>query len=189
MIRPDPDLDGDLRQRVGDYRLEPLADADAADLFAHFSDPRVVAFMDIEPLTDVDQADHILGWAQTQRALGAGVRWAVRDGGGHFVGTCGFNRIEVERGRRGEIAYDLGAAWWGKGVMGALLPAIVDFGFSRLRLHRLEAMVTPANVRSIRLLQRHGFSREGVLRGYGFWKGRYWDQVVYSRLASGARER
>jgi RimJ/RimL family protein N-acetyltransferase len=50
-------------------------------------------------------------------------------------------------------------------------------------------MVTPANVRSIRLLQRHGFSREGVLRGYGFWKGRYWDQVVYSRLASGARER
>ena len=183
MITRDPDLDGDLELTIGGFRLRPLGDWDAGDLFAHFADPRVVAFMDIEPLADMDQACHIIAWARAQRAAGAGVRWTIRERAGAFVGTCGFNRIDLERGRRGEIAYDLGHPWWGRGVMSAIMPTIIEFGFGRLALHRLEAMVTPGNLRSDRLLRRHGFALEGVLRGYGFWKGRYWDQIVYSRLA------
>jgi ribosomal-protein-alanine N-acetyltransferase len=189
VILRDPDLDGDLELAIGEFRLKPLGEADAGDLFVHFADLRVVEFMDIEPLTEIEQACQIIAWAVTQRAVGAGIRWAVRERAGAFVGTCGFNRIDVERGRRGEIAYDLGCAWWGRGVMSAILPAIVDFGFGRLALHRLEAMVTPGNARSSRLLQRHGFAREGLLRGFGFWKGRYWDQIVYSRLAPDGQDR
>ncbi len=183
MISRDPDLDGDLDLAVGAFRLKPLGAPDAADVFAQYADPRVVAFMDLEPLTDVQQACHIIDWAMAQRALGAGLRWSIRDAAGAFVGTCGFNRIALERGRRGEIAYDLAPAWWGRGVLTAVLPAIVDFGFARLALYRLEALVTAGNARSERVLRRHGFAREGLLRGYAFWKGRYWDQVVYARLA------
>jgi ribosomal-protein-alanine N-acetyltransferase len=184
VIQRDPDLDGDLELAVGEFRLKPLGDADAGELFDHFADPRVVEFMDIEPLTDIEHACHIIAWAETQRAVGAGVRWAIREAAGALIGTCGFNRIDLERGRRGEIAYDLAHAWWGRGVMSAILPMIVDFGFGRVALHRLEAMVTLGNERSGRLLRRHGFVAEGVLRDYGFWKDRYWDQIVYSRLAA-----
>ena len=98
------------------------------------------------------------------------------------MGTCGFNSLRFERGRRGEIAYDLGVAWWGRGVMAKIMPALVDFGFRGLGLHRLEALVTPGNDRSCGVLERHGFLREGVLRGYGYWKGRWHDQILYSRL-------
>jgi ribosomal-protein-alanine N-acetyltransferase len=187
LISRDPDLGGELDLAVGAFRLKPLAVADAADLLAHYADPRVVAFMDIEPLSDIEQAGHIIDWATAQRAVGAGLRWTIRAGDGAFVGTCGFNRLDLERGRRGEIAYDLAHGWWGRGVLTAVLPAIVAFGFGRLALHRLEAMVTPGNARSGRVLERHGFAREGLLRGYGFWKGRYWDQIVYSRLAPTAQ--
>jgi ribosomal-protein-alanine N-acetyltransferase len=183
VISRDPDLAGDLKMTIGDFRLTPISGADADDLFAHYADPRVVEFMDIEPLADVEQAWHIIDWAMTQRGVGAGLRWTIREGAGAFVGTCGFNRIDVERGRRGEIAYDLGQAWWGRGALTAVLPVIAQFGFGRLALHRLEALVTVGNGRSSRLLERHGFAHEGVLRGYGFWKGRFWDQMVYSRLA------
>ena len=183
MISHDPDLDAGMELATGGFRLKPLDDRDAGDLLDHFADPRVVEFMDIEPLTDIEQALHIIAWAVARRTLGGGVRWAIRESGGAFVGTCGFNRFDLERGRRGEIAYDLGHAWWGRGVLSAILPTLVDFGFGRLALHRLEALVTPGNARSCRVLERHGFAREGVLRGYGFWKGRYWDQVIYSRLA------
>ena len=185
-IAADPDLTGDLTLAVGAFVLRPLEAADAGDLLAHFADPRVVEFMDIDPLTDLAEAEAIVAWAQGQRALGAGVRFSIRQGGtfeGAFVGTCGFNRLIVERGRRGEIAYDLGQAWWGRGAMAAILPALVDFAFRHLALHRLEALVTPGNDRSCRLLERHGFAREGVLRGYGYWKGRHWDQIVYGRVA------
>jgi ribosomal-protein-alanine N-acetyltransferase len=136
--------------------------------------------MDIEPLTGSDEALEIIRWAANLRALGAGVRWAIReDASGAWVGTVGFNTLIFERGRRGEVAYDLASAWQGRGVMARILPEVIDFGFGRLALHRLEAMVTPDNERSRRLLERHGFMREGVLAGFGFWKGRYWDQVVY----------
>jgi ribosomal-protein-alanine N-acetyltransferase len=180
VITPDPDLTGNLRLSAGLFDLAPLAVEDAPDLLAEFSDPRVVEFMDIDPLQSLDEALVIIGWAQDQLALGAGLRWAIRArDSGEFLGTCGFNRIVVERGRRGEIAYDLKSAWQGRGVMTQVLPAVLAFGFERLGLHRLEAMVTPGNHRSCRLLERHGFRREGVMAGHAFWKGRYWDQIVY----------
>jgi ribosomal-protein-alanine N-acetyltransferase len=169
-----------LRLAAGRFDLAPLGAADAGDLLAEFSDPRVVEWMDIDPLRDLDEALAIVGWAADMRALGAGLRWAIRErAGGVFVGTCGFNAIVVERGRRGEIAYDLHRAWQGRGVMAEILPVAMAFGFGRLALHRLEAMVTPGNDRSCRLLERHGFRREGLLAGHAFWKGRYWDQIVY----------
>ena len=186
MIAPDPDLSGDLRLAAGQFDLAPLEAADATDLLAEFSDPRVVEWMDIEPLRDLDEANLVIGWARDQRALGAGLRWRIRErAGGEFVGTCGFNRIILERGRRGEIAYDLSHAWQGRGVMGEVLPAAIEFGFGHLALHRLEALVTPGNHRSCRLLERHGFTREGVMSGHAFWKGRYWDQVVYGLTRGG----
>ena len=184
MIVPDPDLRGDLTLSAGDYELRPLAPGDAADMFDHLSDAEVTAFMDISALTSVEEAQTIVDWATGLRAFGGGVRWAIRArASGAFVGTAGFNAIVVERGRRGEIAYDVSQAWWGKGVMAQVLPALIAFGFDHLALHRLEAMVTPGNDPSCRLLERHGFTREGVLRGYGFWKDGYQDQVVFSKLS------
>ena len=170
MIAPDPDLSGDLVLAAGAFDLTPLRPADAEDLLAEFSDPRVVEWMDIDPLQTLEEAEAIISWAGDQRALGAGVRWAIRLRGiGAFAGTCGYNRIVLERGRRGEIAYDLCRAWQGRGVMRDVLPAVMEFGWRRLALHRLEALVTPGNERSCALLERHGFAREGVLAGYGFW--------------------
>jgi ribosomal-protein-alanine N-acetyltransferase len=186
MVAADLDLSGELRLGAGRFELIPLSAADADDLLGEFSDPRVVEWMDIEPLQGIDEAQLVIGWALDQRALGAGLRWAIRERvGGAFAGTCGFNRIVIERGRRGEIAYDLAYAWQGMGVMSDVLPVVIAFGFGHLALHRLEALVTPGNDRSCRLLERHGFNREGVLAGYGFWKERYWDQIVYGLTRPG----
>ncbi len=185
-VDPDPDLRGDLRLSVGGFDLKPLEDADAPSLLAHFADPAVVEFMDIDPLADLTQAEAIVQWAKNLRALGAGLRWSIRAAADRaWVGTCGFNSLTLQRGRRGEIAYDLGRAWWSRGVMAQVMPPLVAFAFDRLSLHRLEALVTPGNHRSIRLLERHGFAWEGVLAGHGFWKGRYQDQVILGLTRGG----
>jgi ribosomal-protein-alanine N-acetyltransferase len=67
--------------------------------------------------------------------------------------------------------------------MDEILPELLTFGFDGLGLRRITALVTDGNAPSCRLLQRHEFEREGLLRDHGFWKGRFWDQILYARLA------
>lgn len=166
------------------FVMRPLAGDDAPDLYRHLANPDVTAFMDIDPLETVEQAEGIVDWAEDLRQAGKGARFSIRArADSAFAGTCGFNSLVLERGCRGEIAYDLSPAWQGKGVMGEVMPALVDLGLGRLRLQRLEAFVTPGNEPSCRLLERHGFACEGTLRDYGFWKDRFWDQLLYARTA------
>ena len=175
-------LDGPCRLEIAGFVLAPLCDADIDDLFAHFGDARVTEFLDIEPVEARFQTWDVIDWANGVREAGTGVRWAIRDEAGGFVGTCGFHRLTYLQARRGEVGYDLDHARWGQGVMGRILPELLAFGFDALGLHRIEALVTPGNDRSCRLLERHGFEREGRLRDYGQWRGRYWDQILFARL-------
>jgi ribosomal-protein-alanine N-acetyltransferase len=172
-----------LRFATANYALSPLAPSDSADLLAHLSDPCTVEHMDIARLTDLAGAEAVIAWATGLATSGEGVRWAIRDRDGAFVGTAGFNVLVRERGSRGEVAYDVVRARRRQGVMTEVLPAVLDQGFETFGMHRIEAMVTPGNTASAVLLERHGFVREAVLRDYGFWKGRFWDQWLYARLA------
>ena len=63
-----------------------------------------------------------------------------------------------------------------------VMPVVLAFGFNTLGLRRVEAMVTAGNQWSCNLLERHGFTREGVLRDHAFWKDEFWDQLIYSKL-------
>lgn len=173
------------------YVLRPIHEGEEDDLLAHFSDPRVTEYLDIEDFTGRDDVRRLLAWAGSIRDAGSGVRWSIRDQDagedglvGAFAGTCGFHRLDYVQGRKGQIGYDLRPERWGQGVMAEVLPAMLTFGFDALGLRRIEAMVTPGNDRSCRLLEKHGFRREGVLRDYAFWRGSWQDQTLYARLST-----
>ena len=165
------------------FQLRPLADSDRDDLLAHLSDAATVEYMDIEPLADAAGAEAIIAWAAGLATSGDGVWWAVRDREEAFVGLTGFAGLVRERGSRGEISYNVVRSRWRQGVMAEILPVVLDHGFRALDLHRIEALVTPGNTASAALLERFGFRLEGTLRDHAFWKGRFWDQWLFSRLA------
>lgn len=168
---------------TANFRLTPIAAGDRHELFSHLSDAKTVEFMDIDPLEDLAGADAIIDWA-TGLILTGGEWWAMRDAGGDLVGTAGINVHERDRGSRGEVSYNVLRSRWRQGVMAEVLPAICHHGHEAMGLHRLEALVTPGNVASAALLRRCGFRREATLRDYGYWRGRFWDQELYARLAS-----
>jgi len=87
------------------------------------------------------------------------------------------------------VGYWMGEAHAGKGLMHAALDAVIPYAFDVLRLHRIEAACIPDNVRSVGLLEKAGFEREGYLRGYLKINGAWRDHVLYARLAEqrGAR--
>ena len=61
--------------------------------------------------------------------------------------------------------------------------ALVRYGFKDLDLHRLEATTATTNQSSIRLLERLGFKREGLLREVFWTQGKFVDDYIYSLLA------
>lgn len=107
------------------------------------------------------------------------------------MGSCGYNYLDYEHARA-EIGYDLAKAYWGKGYAAEAVSALVDHGFTSLKLNRIEAKVDPRNVNSIKLLEKLEFTREGMLRGYeraGTRDGAgveniFNDLYMYSKLSS-----
>ena len=95
----------------------------------------------------------------------------------------------VRRGvsQTGTLGYWMGAPHAGKGRMTRAVAAIVDFAFSKLRLHRVEAACIPDNAPSIALLERNGFQREGYARGYLKIDGAWRDHVLFALVEGDAR--
>jgi len=80
------------------------------------------------------------------------------------------------------LGYWMGAPHAGKGRMRRAVAAATRYGFSTLRLHRIEAACLPENIASMTLLERNGFRREGLARAYLKIDGAWRDHLLYALL-------
>jgi RimJ/RimL family protein N-acetyltransferase len=104
------------------------------------------------------------------------------DVAGEAVGGIGVvPGADVNR-HTGEVGYWLGEPFWGRGIATAALGAFAPWAASTFGLTRLFAGVFETNPASMRVLEKCGFTREGVLRGHALKAGRLLDEVVYGRL-------
>lgn len=110
-----------------------------------------------------------------------------RNSDNRLLGGITLGNIRRGVGQNAMIGYWSGAPHAGKGYMSEALQLVIPFGFNRLQLHRLEAACIPHNERSIRLLEKAGFQREGLLRSYlkinGFWQ----DHLLFALIESDKR--
>src|SRR5579863_5478878 len=106
----------------------------------------------------------------------------ARHSDGALVG--GLTLANIRRGvaQAGSLGYWMGQPHTRQGYMTAAVRALISFGFTTLRLHRLEAACIPTNAGSIRLLENTGFIREGYARDYLCINGRWQDHLLYGRL-------
>ena len=101
---------------------------------------------------------------------------------GKPVGECGFHTWNRTHSR-GEIFYHLRSdEYKRKGFMSEVLPVVLAYGFRVMNLNRVEAYVDVKNIPSVRLLQKNGFTKEGVARGHYFTGQKHEDSDFYSLL-------
>lgn len=111
-----------------------------------------------------------------------GVRWGIiRKGSKELIGTCGYYDWN-KTARRAEIGYDLDPAYWGQGIMTEALRVILEYGFEKMELNRIQAIIDSKNTRSMKLVRTLGFKKEGVLRQNSYFNGQFRDEVVFSLL-------
>ena len=84
--------------------------------------------------------------------------------------------------RSGEIAYIVNPDYWGKGIATDVAALLIDFGFSKLKLHRIFATCDPRNIGSSKVLAKVGMTLEGRIREDLLIKDGWRDSLLYSVL-------
>lgn len=167
--------------RTTRLELRPLREEDVAALFEIHSDPASMRYWDA-PIWKSDER----GRAMVARDLALTTRDHLRLGielstSGRLLGTCALWNINAQY-RRAEIGYILNPRAWGRGYMHEALSALLDYAFGELNLNRVEADTDPRNEPSARLLERLGFSKEGLLRERCIVDGEISDAAMYGLL-------
>jgi RimJ/RimL family protein N-acetyltransferase len=182
MARPEiriPESLGDERVRLRPLRkddLQPWVDAFAAE-------PRLGVMIGAE--TDPTLPDlrrRLKRWSDRADA-GAGAEFVIADPAeDRLLGAV--NLFGIDRhSRRGELGIWLAQAARGRGLGSASLALMLDLMFAHLGLQRAEMTATPENTVLLRVAERLGFAREGLLRSRNLVRGRRVDVVALGLLA------
>jgi [ribosomal protein S5]-alanine N-acetyltransferase len=98
-----------------------------------------------------------------------------------LIGRCGLGLADPDLAE-GMLWYTIHPACWGRGYATEAAQGLVDFGFGELWLHRIWADCDPANVASVRVLEKLGMRREGHLIENAWIKGAWVDSLIYAIL-------
>jgi RimJ/RimL family protein N-acetyltransferase len=162
--------------------LRELLEEDADAVFRIFSDPEVMKYYDIDVFASIEQAQALIERQKHRFEQKERFRWGIAlKVNDTIIGTGGYvawNRMWCNA----ELGYDLARLYWGQGIMTEALRAMIQFGFERMGLNRIEAEVMPDNIASIQLLRKLGFQEEGVLHERSFWQGSFHDLIMFALL-------
>jgi [ribosomal protein S5]-alanine N-acetyltransferase len=158
--------------------LRPLTPADIPHWYEYLAMPVVFEHTS----WNVKSAEELQHYATQSDIASALLRLGIVDrSSNQLVGTIGFHTVSPEN-RSAELAYDLAPPWWGKGIASQACGTMVEWAHSHVRLLRVQATVLTSNSRSIEVLQRCGFKREGLLRSYRIVRGKPGDFWMYSHV-------
>jgi [ribosomal protein S5]-alanine N-acetyltransferase len=140
----------------------PVRVSDAPRLFATYAaDAEATRYLAWKPYTELPPLEAFLALRERD--------W---QGGNHFVWLLQLRDTETVVGSIGVIldghkavfGYVLGKKFWEQGLAAEALRACVDWALAQPEVHRAWAYCDVENTGSLRVMEKAGLTREGVLR-------------------------
>lgn len=103
---------------------------------------------------------------------------------GSVIGVIDLNEISLKNFQSAYLGYYGMVDLAGRGLMKEAVRKAVCYAFAEVGLHRLEASIQPANIRSIELIKRIGFRREGFSPKYLMIDGVWCDHEHWALLSN-----
>ncbi len=175
LVRPVPPLSDEA------IWLEPLDERFVPHFDQLADDPDIVRFTRVPSapgagFTAAWVGRYVSGWDDGSRA-----GFAILSSDDAFLGMVAIVELDLA-GRQGEIGYMVAPAARGRGVAGRALRLVSAWALGSLGLERVELRISSDNEPSLRVAERLGFVREGVLRSLHLKDDLRSDVVVYSLL-------
>ena len=154
------------------FILRPFTRDDMAEYFDILRDDQVQKYLGGGvPL--FDKEPHISNWLNNinGRLLKSKTvfTWCVEEKStGKIAGRVDLGGFQKKT--MAEISYHFGRNFGGHGVATEVVEKVTSFGLENLKLLRIQGLVRVENMASIRVLEKNGYKREGVLHCYPFGK-------------------
>ena len=106
---------------------------------------------------------------------------AMREEPARFIGKIALNGVMRGALYGAYLGYWMDVEHQGKGLVTEAIAAVLDFAFGPANLHRVQAAIMPRNARSLRVIEKLGFRREGYAERYLQIAGKWEDHVLFAR--------
>ncbi len=163
--------------------LRPPEAGDAAALFALGRDPEVTRWFSWGPYPSEAEPRAWIAAQEARRADGVALALAMIHREAGLIGITELTDVSA-RDRRAVVGTWFARRWWGSGLNGESKQLMCALAFGHCGLERLGAYADVGNARSHAALEKAGFTREGVLRGFHRHGEQQKDVASYSLLRS-----
>jgi len=164
-------------------RLREFVEEDWPVVLAYQADPRYLAYGAWTQRTEVDVrafVGQLVAWQAAEPRMKFQLAVSLRTDG-RLIGECGL-RLPEAGVRAAKASFEIAPDHWGCGYATEAARAMAGFGFGELGLRRVWAESVPENVAVRRVLEKLGMRCVGRLRDTQWFKGRWWDTLLYSVL-------
>jgi len=166
---------------IDELTLRPWRPADAPELLAMCQDPEIARWVTIPQPFLPEDADAFIERAQAMWRDGTGAPFAIVEAAtDRLLGAV--TRFGPD-GHQATFGLWLAPAARGRGVGTRALRLVADWTFATTEAIRMDAFIMVGNEASNRMVERAGFTREGVLRAWDLHHDAApVDCVVFSRI-------
>ncbi|MDB5196622.1 MAG: hypothetical protein JWP88_993 [Flaviaesturariibacter sp.] len=165
------------------FILKQVQAEDQAFLFEGLSDPVTMPYNGVYFKT-FEETQAQLEWYKKNWEEGTGLNWKITSKEtGESIGVISVYYYKPEH-KKAEIGYWLLPRFWQQGIASEVIQPVVDYWKTEKDLHRLEAFVEEENIASIKLMEKAGFTYEGIMRDCEIKFGKYVSLRIYSLLLS-----
>lgn len=171
-----PILEGDL------ISLKPFVIEDAVQFFNLRSNTDFVKYLGIDPYKNIEQAENLLKEGFNQFDEQSAINWKICEkGSDDLIGYVGLWRIFTQH-LRAEIGFGLSKKYRGRGIAQEAIRLCCQYAFEVLNIHSIYANIDPANIPSLKSLEKIGFQNEGTQRESYYYNGKFYDSLYLGLL-------
>jgi ribosomal-protein-alanine N-acetyltransferase len=161
---------------------------DVPDIFAYASDAEATRYLRWGPHQTLAQTEAYVREVLQEYADDRDGPWGiVYKLTNRIVGHIHLMNISVQH-RKAEIGFVMAKSCWNNGLATEALVHVLAYVFGTLALHRVEGFSLVDNGAAMRVMEKAGMQKEGVLRDYLFQKGDFRDFIVYAVLPHDFRQ-
>ena len=178
-------MDKNIELTDGEITLRPYQDRDIPLLYeaARESISEVYKWIPFcHPDYSIEESRAWIIQRPSEWEKGTSYDFAITDSvSGHYIGGCGVDRIKPDWGGA-NLGYWIRTSRTGKGAATATALLLAQFAFNELKLNRVELIISVDNSASLRVAEKAGAVKEGILRNGLIVGGIPNDAVMYSLI-------